>query len=69
MYTLPILPVSHMSTFVPIVYCSGCGKKKAHKNWSMVKPGKTASVIGTALPLGLLVGISSAIGTYLRDLT
>ena len=37
--------VSHMST----VYNSGCGKREAHKNWSMVVPEKAAPVTGTTL--------------------
>ena len=34
---------------IPIVYCSGCGKREALKYWFLVIPEKAAPVTGTTL--------------------
>ena len=46
-----ILSVSQMSTAaLQLSADSGCGKRKAHKKWSMVIPEKVATVTVLDLP-------------------
>ena len=56
----------------PLHTTSGCGKRKAHINWSMVKPEKAAPITRSTLedywPCAGGLSAVNTIGTQLRDL-